>query len=185
MYIYIHVDVCVWCVCVCVRYPLSITIPSQPDGDAGDLIVILQEEDHPVFKRQEIDLVMEKTVTLSEALCGCEFIVKHLDGQQLLVKTRPGEVIAPGKRVWSTCLCVCQCVCVCVHVCVHLPIQSHAGPVPWPAWYVGEGENRRGYCSASHPSPDDGLHRIPHTHTHTSLSPSLFPSIPSRSPQSR
>ena len=77
--------------------PFSPLHPSQPDGDAGDVIVILQEEDHPVFRRADIDLIMTKTITLNEALCGCEFIVKHLDGQQLLVKTRPGEVIAPGK----------------------------------------------------------------------------------------
>ena len=70
---------------------------SQPDGDAGDVIVILQEVEHPLFKRVDIDLMMEKTVTLGEALCGCEFVVKHLDGQQLLVKTQPGEVIAPGE----------------------------------------------------------------------------------------
>ncbi|CAI7999211.1 DnaJ homolog subfamily A member 2 [Geodia barretti] len=76
-----------------------------PDGDAGDLIVILQEQDHALFKRVGIDLMMEKTITLNEALCGCEFVVKHLDGQQLLVKTNPGEAIAPdtmkGVREWG------------------------------------------------------------------------------------
>ena len=41
--------------------------------------------------------MMEKTITLNEALCGCEFVVKHLDGQQLLVKTNPGEAITPGE----------------------------------------------------------------------------------------
>lgn len=59
-------------------------------------MVILQEEDHPVFKRTNIDLMMEKKITLQEALCGCEFTVNHLDGQQLIVKTQPGDVIAPG-----------------------------------------------------------------------------------------
>ena len=71
--------------------------PPQPDGDPGDVIVILQEEDHALFKRAGLDLMMEKTLSLNEALCGCEFAIKHLDGQQLMVKTRPGEVISPGE----------------------------------------------------------------------------------------
>ena len=49
-----------------------------------------------MFKRTNIDLMMEKKITLQEALCGCEFTVNHLDGQQLIVKTQPGDVIAPG-----------------------------------------------------------------------------------------
>ena len=61
------------------------------------MIVILQEEDHPLFRRVDIDLLMKKKISLKEALCGCEFTIKHLDGQQLLVKTKPGEVVAPGE----------------------------------------------------------------------------------------
>jgi DnaJ family protein A protein 2 len=87
------------------KIPFSGKADEIPDGEAGDVIVILQEEDHALFKRAGIDLVMEKSISLSEALCGCEFVVKHLDGQQLLVKTRPGEVIAPesmkGVRDWG------------------------------------------------------------------------------------
>ena len=97
------------CVCVCLSLsPSPSPSPSQPDGDAGDVIVILQEESHSVFKRESIDLVMEKNITLHEALCGCEFTIKHLDGQELRVKTPPGEVIAPG----TLCtLCVYTYIC--------------------------------------------------------------------------
>ena len=111
-------------------HPHTLT-PTQPDCDPGDLIVILQESNHPVFKRAGIDLIMEKTVSLSEALCGCEFVVKHLDGQQLLVKTRPGEVIAPG-------VCVRVCVCVCAPL-----FQSHAVPLGGSCGNVREGERER------------------------------------------
>jgi len=38
---------------------------------------------------------MEKEITLYEALTGVDFIVPHLDGQKMRVKSTPGEVIKP------------------------------------------------------------------------------------------
>jgi DnaJ-class molecular chaperone len=37
---------------------------------------------------------MEKKISLSEALTGFTFSVKHLDGSKLEVATMPGEVIS-------------------------------------------------------------------------------------------
>merc|ERR1712046_396954 len=37
---------------------------------------------------------MRKHLSLDEALCGFEFRIKHLDGRELLVKSRPGEIVA-------------------------------------------------------------------------------------------
>jgi len=34
---------------------------------------------------------------LTEALCGFQFILTHLDGRQLLIKSTPGEVVKPGQ----------------------------------------------------------------------------------------
>lgn len=39
---------------------------------------------------------MEKTISLSEALCGFQMIVRQLDGRSLLVSNPPGNVIHPG-----------------------------------------------------------------------------------------
>ena len=38
---------------------------------------------------------MQKTITLAEALTGVDFIFNHLDGSQVRVKNKPGEVIKP------------------------------------------------------------------------------------------
>ena len=51
-----------------------------------------------MFRRVDIDLLMDKMISLKDALCGCEFCIKYLDGQSLLVKTKPGEVVAPGEE---------------------------------------------------------------------------------------
>lgn len=68
----------------------------QPDTIAGDIVFVLQLKEHPKFKRKFDDLYVEHTISLTEALCGFQFALTHLDGRQLLIKSNPGEVIKPG-----------------------------------------------------------------------------------------
>lgn len=68
----------------------------QPDTITGNIVFVLQLKEHPKFKRKFDDLYVEHTLTLSEALCGFQFALTHLDGRQLLIKSNPGEVIKPG-----------------------------------------------------------------------------------------
>lgn len=67
-----------------------------PDITPGDIIIVLQQAEHDVFHREGADLLMQKDITLYEALCGFSFKITHLDGRTLLVKSAPGEVIKPG-----------------------------------------------------------------------------------------
>ena len=64
-----------------------------PDGEAGDVVFVLQEQPHKEFKRKGDDLYIERTVSLSEALCGFQMELKHLDGRTLIIKSAPGEVL--------------------------------------------------------------------------------------------
>jgi DnaJ family protein A protein 2 len=68
----------------------------EPDVIPGDVIIVLQEAEHHKFKRNDADLLVEQDITLFEALCGFEFVLTHLDGRTLLVKSNPGEIIKPG-----------------------------------------------------------------------------------------
>ncbi|CAH1429135.1 unnamed protein product [Lactuca virosa] len=68
-----------------------------PDTVTGDIVFILQLKEHPKFKRKQDDLYVEHNVTLTEALCGFQFVLTHLDGRQLLIKTNPGQVIKPDQ----------------------------------------------------------------------------------------
>jgi len=45
--------------------------------------------------RNGIDLVIEKKLTLSEALLGFEFSIRHLDGRILVIRSPPGHVVSP------------------------------------------------------------------------------------------
>jgi len=68
----------------------------QPDVIPGDVILVLQQKEHALFKREGDDLIIEKKILLSEALCGFKFTVVHLDGRILVVKSREKEIIKPG-----------------------------------------------------------------------------------------
>eukprot|EP00792_Barthelona_sp_PAP020_P005521 TRINITY_DN2681_c0_g1_i2.p1 TRINITY_DN2681_c0_g1~~TRINITY_DN2681_c0_g1_i2.p1 ORF type:complete len:403 (+),score=130.99 TRINITY_DN2681_c0_g1_i2:63-1271(+) len=71
----------------------------QPDTVAGDLVIILTEEPHPLFTREGVNLMMKKTIKVVDAMLGCEFVVPHLNGNNVIVQV-PGGV-QPG-----TVMCV-------------------------------------------------------------------------------
>ena len=59
-------------------------------------LFFFQEKPHEVFQRSGTDLMMKKTVTLTEALCGFTTVVDHLDGRKMVVNHPPGSVLVPG-----------------------------------------------------------------------------------------
>ena len=71
-----------------------ITIPDKGDaghhnGPAGDLIVLIQEQEHPFFQRHGIDLLCEIDITFSQAALGASREVDTIDGKVSL-KIPPG-----------------------------------------------------------------------------------------------
>ncbi|PWZ38562.1 DnaJ [Zea mays] len=77
----------------------KITFPGEadeaPDTATGDIIFVLQQKEHPKFKRKGDDLFYEHTLILTESLCGFQFVLTHLDNRRLLIKSNPGEVVKP------------------------------------------------------------------------------------------
>lgn len=67
-----------------------------PGADTGDLIVVLPEKQHPNFIRKHDDLLIKKKITLSQALLGTSFTIKHLDGRILVVDTEDNKIISPN-----------------------------------------------------------------------------------------
>mmetsp|Transcript_11359 Transcript_11359/g.14166 ORF Transcript_11359/g.14166 Transcript_11359/m.14166 type:complete len:425 (-) Transcript_11359:329-1603(-) len=67
----------------------------EPGRLAGDVVFVLQEQEHDTFKRKAADLLMEKSISLKQALTGFTFTIKHLDGRILKVTSKAGEVVLP------------------------------------------------------------------------------------------
>ena len=65
-----------------------------PDGEAGDVVFVLQEQPHADYKRKGDDLFIERTIGLSEALCGFNMEMPSLDGRTLSVPIT--QIVAPG-----------------------------------------------------------------------------------------
>jgi len=69
----------------------------EPGTIAGDIIVRIKEKKHPYFIRRGDNLILKKTISLRESLCGCNFTIKLLDNSKILVKTEKGEIIKPSQ----------------------------------------------------------------------------------------
>lgn len=63
----------------------------EPGLEPGDIIIVLDEKEHPVFKRNGIDLIMKMNINITEALCGMKKAIETLDKRTLIVQTIPGK----------------------------------------------------------------------------------------------
>ena len=69
----------------------------HPDKEPGDVIIVVNEQEHKTFKRKGADLFFEKTISLQDALTGVDFAIDYLDGTKLRVKSPKGLVIKPDQ----------------------------------------------------------------------------------------
>merc|ERR1712232_644508 len=65
----------------------------KPNMEAGNVNFVVQEKEHELFKRKGADLLIQKKLTLNEALCGFQWKITHLDGREVIITSKPGEVI--------------------------------------------------------------------------------------------
>lgn len=68
----------------------------EPGMEPGDIIIVLDEKEHPTFKRNGVDLIMKFNINITEALCGFKKAIKTLDDRNLIIQTIPGECIKTG-----------------------------------------------------------------------------------------
>jgi molecular chaperone DnaJ len=65
-------------------------------GPAGDLFVLIQVKDHPVFKREDEHVILEMPITFAQAALGSTLVVPTLHGSiEIDVRsgTQPGETV--------------------------------------------------------------------------------------------
>lgn len=66
----------------------------KPGMHPADIIFIIEEKRHPIFKREGDDLELGVEVPLVQALTGCEITVPLLGGEKMTVFL--DEIIYPG-----------------------------------------------------------------------------------------
>ncbi|XP_028394971.1 dnaJ homolog subfamily A member 1-like [Dendronephthya gigantea] len=68
----------------------------EPGIKPGDVVIILDEKEHAVFKRRKLNLHTSMDINLVEAVCGFEKYLETLDKRWLKLTSPAGEVIKPG-----------------------------------------------------------------------------------------
>lgn len=63
----------------------------EPGLEPGDVIIVLDQKEHPVFQRQEDNLIMRMKIKLVEALCGFKKTIQTLDHRTLIINSKPGN----------------------------------------------------------------------------------------------
>ena len=66
------------------------------DGVRGDVKVTFIVEEHPLFKRNGLDILIEKKITLKDALCGFVFDIEHVNGKKFSFNSSSGNIIRDG-----------------------------------------------------------------------------------------
>jgi DnaJ-class molecular chaperone len=61
----------------------------------GDVKIFVKITNDTEFKRAGLDLVLEKNITLKDALCGFTFDIKYLNGKNYTLNNNKGNIIPP------------------------------------------------------------------------------------------
>ncbi|TIB01743.1 hypothetical protein E3P94_01333 [Wallemia ichthyophaga] len=61
----------------------------------GDVVIVVEEKPHSIFKRKGNDLFADKEIDLLSALGGGSFTIPHLDERLIKVSWPAGEIITP------------------------------------------------------------------------------------------
>lgn len=69
----------------------------EPGIIAADIIFVLEEKPHPVYKRDGNDLVVNQEITLLEALTGKTLDLTTLDGRTLVIPQT--DIINPDQEI--------------------------------------------------------------------------------------
>jgi len=72
----------------------------EPGLEPGDIIIVLDEKAHALFKRNGQDLIMKMDISLTEALTGLKKAVKTLDDRTLVIQTVRGASRKQHRQVF-------------------------------------------------------------------------------------
>jgi DnaJ-class molecular chaperone len=61
----------------------------------GDIKLTILVENNTAFKRSGLDLILEKEISLKEALCGFSFDIQYINGKSYTLNNNRGSIIPP------------------------------------------------------------------------------------------
>jgi len=71
------------------------------ENQKGDVKIFIKINNDTNFKRMGLDLILEKKITLKEALCGFSFEIRYINGKSYTLNNNKGNIIPPEyKKVY-------------------------------------------------------------------------------------
>lgn len=64
----------------------------------GDVKLVVKVINNTSFKRNGLDLILEKKIQLKEALCGFTFEIKHLNEKSYTLNSNRGHIVVPDHK---------------------------------------------------------------------------------------
>lgn len=68
------------------------------DDCKGDVKLFVMIENNTDFSRKGLDLLLEKKITLKEALCGFSFDIKYITGKTYTITNNSGNILSTGYK---------------------------------------------------------------------------------------
>ena len=68
------------------------------DDNQGDIKIFVKITQHKGLKRQGLQLIMHKGITLKESLCGFKFNIEHPSGKTFTIDNENGKIIEPSSK---------------------------------------------------------------------------------------
>jgi DnaJ family protein A protein 2 len=62
----------------------------------GDVKVVIKVDNNTDFQRSGLDLLLAKTISMKEALCGFTFELKYITGRTYTINNNAGNIIPNG-----------------------------------------------------------------------------------------
>ena len=62
----------------------------------GDIKLFIKINNTTEFKRNGLDLIVERNISLKEALCGFNFVLKYINGKSYTINNNPGSIVTPS-----------------------------------------------------------------------------------------
>jgi DnaJ-class molecular chaperone len=67
----------------------------------GDVKITISIQNNTTFKRSGLDLILDKTISLKEALCGFSFELNYINGKNYTLNNNKGSIVPPEyKKVY-------------------------------------------------------------------------------------
>jgi DnaJ-class molecular chaperone len=72
------------------------------DTCKGDIKITISIQNNTTFKRTGLDLILDKTISLKEALCGFSFELNYINGKSYTLNNNKGSIVPPDyKKIYS------------------------------------------------------------------------------------